>query len=33
MALVLVSVMFEKFVETEAFPELDRIALHGHAPF
>ncbi len=33
MALVLVSVMFEKFVETEAFLELDRISLHGYTPF
>jgi len=33
MAFVLVSAAFEKFVKTEAFQELDRIALHGHAPF
>jgi len=33
MAFVLVSAAFEKFAETEAFPELDRIALHEHAPF
>jgi len=33
MALALVSATFEKFVEAEAFPELERIALHEHAPF
>ena len=31
MTFVLVSVVFKKFVEAEVFPELDRIALHGHA--
>ncbi len=32
-ALVLVSVAFEKFVETEAFLELDRIAFHVYSLF